>query len=34
LKLAGVRSGSIPRRVKPAGVTREVIDAWAFVRDR
>jgi hypothetical protein len=34
LKLAGVRSGSITRRVKPAGFTREVMDAWPFLRDR
>jgi hypothetical protein len=29
----GVRSGST-RRVQPARVTREVIDAWPFLRDR
>jgi hypothetical protein len=29
-----LRSRSITRRVKPAGVTREVIDAWPLLRDR
>jgi hypothetical protein len=33
IEVSGVRSGSIPRRVKPAGVTREVMDAWPFLRD-